>query len=175
MVHGKGKDGYGGGGGYLQIKIFYFFVNKKTQGIWQEHRENTGILVLIGAWQPWRKKLRTYGNYSEFYLDRRMVTLSLVASAVFTIFTHVTLHCGHPAPKENVCNGIWSLQYSRFPLALENLEKWEKSGKSQGILKFYEKVGKFSVSQGKLDQKIIKLLCGTSLKIVVSRHSFVKD
>ena len=30
-----------------------FFVNKKkTQGKWQEHRENTGNLVLIGAWQP---------------------------------------------------------------------------------------------------------------------------
>ena len=40
----KGKDGYGGGGGYLQIKIFYFLLTKKhrengkssgkTQGIW---------------------------------------------------------------------------------------------------------------------------------------------
>ena len=49
----KGKDGYGGDGGYLQIKIFYFFVDKKTQGKWQQHRENAGNLVLIGAWQPW--------------------------------------------------------------------------------------------------------------------------
>ena len=29
-----------------------FFADKKTQGKWQEHRENTGNLVLIGAWQP---------------------------------------------------------------------------------------------------------------------------
>ena len=29
-----------------------FFVDKKTQGKWQEHRENTGNMVLIGAWQP---------------------------------------------------------------------------------------------------------------------------
>ena len=44
----KGKDGYGGDGGYLQIKIFYFFVAKKTQGKWQEHRENTGKMQ--GIW-----------------------------------------------------------------------------------------------------------------------------
>ena len=40
----KGKDGYGSGGGYLQIKIFYYLSTKKhrengkntgkTQGIW---------------------------------------------------------------------------------------------------------------------------------------------
>ena len=48
----KGKDGYRGVGGYLQIKIFYFLLTKKTQGKWQEHRENTGNSVLIGAWQP---------------------------------------------------------------------------------------------------------------------------
>ena len=35
-----------------KIKIFYFFVDKKTQGKWEEDRENTGNLVLIGAWQP---------------------------------------------------------------------------------------------------------------------------
>ena len=29
-----------------------FFADKKTQGKWQEHRESTGNLVLIGAWQP---------------------------------------------------------------------------------------------------------------------------
>ena len=28
----KGKDGYGGGGGYLQIKIFYFLLTKKNTG-----------------------------------------------------------------------------------------------------------------------------------------------
>ena len=33
-------------------KLKYFFVDKKTQGKWQEHRENTGNLVLTGAWQP---------------------------------------------------------------------------------------------------------------------------
>ena len=33
----KGKDGYGGGGGYLQIKL-----PTKKQGKWQEHKENTG-------------------------------------------------------------------------------------------------------------------------------------
>ena len=35
---------------------------------------------------------------------------------------------------------------SGFPLTLENLENWEKffqSGKSQGILKFYQKVREF--------------------------------
>ena len=32
-----------GGGGYLQIKIFYFLLTKKkkTQGTWQEHKEKT--------------------------------------------------------------------------------------------------------------------------------------
>ena len=31
---------------------YFIFVDKKNQGKWQEHRENTGNLVLIGAWQP---------------------------------------------------------------------------------------------------------------------------
>ena len=30
------------GADHLQIKISYFFVDKKTQGEWQEHRENAG-------------------------------------------------------------------------------------------------------------------------------------
>ena len=51
----KGKDGYGSGGGYLQIKYFIIYQQKNTgkmaraQG---KDRENTGNLVLIGAWQP---------------------------------------------------------------------------------------------------------------------------
>ena len=36
-----------------QLKYF-IFCRQKTHGKWQEHRENTGNLVLIGAWQPWR-------------------------------------------------------------------------------------------------------------------------
>ena len=46
----KGNDGYGGGRGYLQIKIFYFLATKKTQGKWQEHREfgiNWSVATLI--------------------------------------------------------------------------------------------------------------------------------
>ena len=39
------KDGNGGGVGCLQIKIF-IFCRKKTQEKRQEHRENTGNLVL---------------------------------------------------------------------------------------------------------------------------------
>ena len=41
----KGNDGYGGGRGYLQIKKK--ICRQKIQGKWQEHRENTGNLVLI--------------------------------------------------------------------------------------------------------------------------------
>ena len=53
MVHLQIKGWLWGGGGYLQIKILgFFFVDKKTQGKWQEHRENTGNLVLIEVWQP---------------------------------------------------------------------------------------------------------------------------
>ena len=50
----KGKDGYGGGGSYLQIKIFSFLLTKKHG----ENGKSTGKMqgkhrVLIGAWQPW--------------------------------------------------------------------------------------------------------------------------
>ena len=37
-----GKDGYRGGGGHLQTLIFYYFVDEKTQGKCEEHREKTG-------------------------------------------------------------------------------------------------------------------------------------
>ena len=46
----KGKDGYGGSGGHLQIKIFYFLLTKKTGKMARAQgndRENTGNLVLI--------------------------------------------------------------------------------------------------------------------------------
>ena len=36
-----------GGGGHLQTIIVYSFVNEKTQGKSEEHRENTGNFVLI--------------------------------------------------------------------------------------------------------------------------------
>ena len=35
-------------------KVKYFFIcQQKHTGKWQEHRENTGNLALIGTWQPW--------------------------------------------------------------------------------------------------------------------------
>ena len=34
-------------------KLFYFFVDEKIQRKNEEHRENTGNFVLLGAWQPW--------------------------------------------------------------------------------------------------------------------------
>ena len=44
MVHLERKGWIWGGGGYLEIKIFYFLVTKKkkTQGKWKEQRENSG-------------------------------------------------------------------------------------------------------------------------------------
>ena len=53
-----------------------------------------------------------------------------------------------------------------------------KPGKMREVFSVREKSGNVSIlpeSQGKLDQKIIKLFYGASLKTVVSRHCFVKD
>ena len=53
----KGKDGYGGGRGYLQIKIFYLLSTKK-QGKWQEHLEKTGktgINWSVATLYMWKK------------------------------------------------------------------------------------------------------------------------
>ena len=59
---GKGKDGYDGGGGYLQIKIFYFLSTKKhrqngksTGKMQRKHREfgiiwNVATLILVYSW-----------------------------------------------------------------------------------------------------------------------------
>ena len=49
----------------------------------------------------------------------------------------------------------------------------EKSGNFRITPESQGKVREFSISQGKLDQKIILLFYGESLKTVVSRHSFV--
>ena len=49
----KGKDGYGGGGGYLPIKIFYFFVDKKKTG----------------------KMARAQGKHREFGINWSVATL----------------------------------------------------------------------------------------------------
>ena len=49
-------------------KIFYYLSTKKMQGKWQEHRQNTGNLVLIGAWQPCidlKAFLTLHSNFSE--------------------------------------------------------------------------------------------------------------
>ena len=62
-------------------------------------------------------------------------------------------------PSEEFNQTVWRVFHYTlpgFPLTLEkleNLEKWEKffqSGKSQGILKFYQKVREFYMSQGKV-------------------------
>ena len=50
---------------------------------------------------------------------------------------------------------------SRFPLGLENLEKWEgifQSGKSQGILNRLEKSGKITQNTGKLREFEINIV-----------------
>ena len=53
MAHLERKGWLLGGRGYLQIKIFDFFVNKKkNREKLHERRENTRNLVLIGEWQP---------------------------------------------------------------------------------------------------------------------------
>ena len=52
----KGKDGYGGGGGYLQIKIFYFLSTKK-------HRENG------------KSTGKTQGKHREFGINWSVATL----------------------------------------------------------------------------------------------------
>ena len=35
-----------------KLNYFIFFVDEKTQGKSEEHRENTGNFVVMGAWQP---------------------------------------------------------------------------------------------------------------------------
>ena len=49
----------------------------------------------------------------------------------------------------------------------------EKSGNFRISPESQGEVREFSISQGKLDQKVILLFYGKSLKTVVSRHSFV--
>ena len=53
MVHLERKEWLWGWWRLLTNKNILFFVDQKTQGKWQEHRENSGNLVLIGVWQPW--------------------------------------------------------------------------------------------------------------------------
>ena len=52
MVHLERKDGYGSGGGYLQIKIFYYLSTKKT-----------------------RKMARAQGKHREFGINWSVATL----------------------------------------------------------------------------------------------------
>ena len=54
----KGKDGYGGGGGYLPIKIFYFLLTKK---------KNTG------------KMARAQGKHGEFGINWSVATLMMIS------------------------------------------------------------------------------------------------
>ena len=51
-VHGRWFQFAGGWNTSLLHVVIEFFVDKKTQGKWQDHRKNTGNLVYIGAWQP---------------------------------------------------------------------------------------------------------------------------
>ena len=52
MVHLERKEWPWGWWRLFTNLNILFFADKKTQGKWQEHRENTGNLILIGAWQP---------------------------------------------------------------------------------------------------------------------------
>ena len=58
------------------------------------------------------------------------------------------------------------LNYTGFPLGLENLEKWEgifQSGKSQGILTRLEKSGKITQNTGKLREFQTNIICYSSV------------
>ena len=57
-----------------------FFVVKKTQGKWQEHRENTGNLVLIGAWQPCTILKGRKANFPRLFQSCDNIIFTLAAA-----------------------------------------------------------------------------------------------